>query len=63
MVQEWLRLEKRATGAAVAFLPGFEKVLRPPVVQIRRDPLSSAQLGNAHFSAQTLENNSNLLFG
>ena len=49
--------------AVEALLTGLEKVLRPSVVQVRRDPLSSAQLGNAHLSAQTLKNNSNLFFG
>ena len=46
-----------------AFLPGLEKHLTPLLVQIRCDPLSSAQRGDALSAAQSLKNDPNPLLG
>jgi hypothetical protein len=43
-------------------LAGFEKVLAPAVVEVRRDALSAAQLGDALLTAQALEYDPDLLF-
>jgi hypothetical protein len=44
-------------------LAGFEKLLAPPVVEIRRQALPPAERRNALLPAQPLKDNANLLFG
>ncbi len=43
-------------------LPGLEKLLTPPVIQIRIQPLAATQRGDAFLAPQPLEHNPNLLF-
>ena len=43
-------------------LAGFEKLLAPPVIEIRVQPLAATQGGNALLDAQALEDNPDLLF-
>jgi hypothetical protein len=43
------------------FLPCFEKVLAPSVVEVRGDAFSSAQIGDALLASQSFENNADLI--
>ena len=44
-------------------LAGLEELLRPAVVQARRDPLAPAELGDAVLAAQALQHDADLLLG
>ena len=43
-------------------LPGFEKLLAPPVVEVRIQPFPPTQRRDAFFTPQSLEDNPNVLF-
>ena len=45
------------------FLPGFEELLAPPVVEIRVQALAATERRNALFASQPLENDPDLFFG
>ncbi|MBB5724076.1 hypothetical protein FHS72_003727 [Loktanella ponticola] len=49
--------------ARKAPLSGFHEVLGPFVVNALRDTLTAAQLCNAVFTTQTIQNDPDLLFG
>lgn len=53
-------LTRRVTGQPL--LPGLKEFLRPAVIEARRDPLVSAELGDAVFASQALQNDADLLF-
>ena len=58
-------VDRRLAGhvADEPLLAGFEKLLAPAVIQIRRQALLAAQRGDAFFAPQALQHDPNLLFG
>src|SRR5437660_19702 len=45
----------RAVSPASRFLAGFEKILRPAIIQVLDDPLTTAELCDALLAAQALQ--------
>ena len=54
------RLTGRVAGKAL--LAGFQKLLRPAVIQAFRDTLAAAQRGNTLLSPKSLQDDADLLF-
>lgn len=44
-------------------LAGLKELLRPAVIEARRDPLAPAELGNAAFAARLFQDDEDRLFG
>src|SRR5207248_7209249 len=51
----------RAVSPARRFLPGFEKLFRPAIIQILDNPLAATQFGDAVLAAQTGQHDADLL--
>jgi hypothetical protein len=60
-VLDFLRGCRSRRVAGQALLAGFQKLLRPAVIQVLHNPFAPAQLGNAVLAAQAGQNNADLL--
>src|SRR3954467_1873783 len=49
--------------ASQALLASLQKVFRPAIVQVLRDPLAATQLGNAVLATETFQHDPDLLLG
>jgi hypothetical protein len=49
--------------AGQPFLAGFQKVLRPAVIEVLDNAFAAAELGDAVLAAQPLQHDTDLLFG
>jgi hypothetical protein len=56
-------LVSATTRSNKALLASLQKVFRPAIVQVLRDPLAAAQLGDAVLAAKAFQNDADLLLG
>ena len=58
-----LDVASRVVSPDQTFLPGFEELLAPPIVEIRIEAFATAQRRDTLFAPQALEDDPDLLFG